>query len=67
MRLVPLRDGMELWQVLSLVLIFACVTPVGVAIGIGVGSKSSLAALILEGLAAGTFIYIGGAVHVDSP
>ena len=54
-----IRNGMTVTQTLSLVGIFSIVTPVGIAIGIAVGSSSSMAALILEGLAAGTFIYIG--------
>lgn len=54
-----MRNGMAVSQVLALVFIFALVTPVGIGIGIGVGSSSPLAALILEGLAAGTFIYVG--------
>jgi len=38
---------------------FACVTPLGIAIGVGIGSSSPTASLILEGLAAGSFIYVG--------
>ena len=38
---------------------FACVTPIGIAIGVGIGSSSPTASLVLEGLAAGSFIYVG--------
>ena len=51
------------WLVVS----FACVTPLGIGVGIGVGSATSpMVALVLEGLAAGTFIYIGRAVQVGT-
>ena len=56
-----IRNGMAFRQVLMLVVIFSLVTPLGIAIGIGVGTSSPMAALILEGLAAGTFIYVGAA------
>ncbi|KAM5170435.1 zinc transporter ZIP1-like [Mantella aurantiaca] len=49
------------WFVMSIVM-FALMSPVGIAIGIGVmqneANESSLVQSILEGLAAGTFVYI---------
>lgn len=54
-----LRDGMSLKHVLALVGAFSLVTPIGIGIGIGVGSARPVAKLVLEGLAAGTFIYVG--------
>lgn len=49
------------WFVLSIVM-FALMSPIGIAIGIGVmqtaSPESSLVQSVLEGLAAGTFIYI---------
>jgi len=54
-----LRDGMSLKHVLALIGAFSLVTPVGIGIGIGIGSARPVVKLILEGLAAGTFIYVG--------
>ena len=54
-----LRDGMSMKDVLALIITFSLVTPVGIGIGIGIGSARPVAKLILEGLAAGTFIYVG--------
>jgi len=54
-----IRSGMPVKHVVLLVVIFSLVTPVGIAIGIGVGTADPVVKLILEGLAAGTFIYIG--------
>ncbi|XP_056428043.1 zinc transporter ZIP1-like isoform X2 [Hyla sarda] len=49
------------WFVLSIVM-FALMSPIGISIGIGVmqteSSGSSLVQAVLEGLAAGTFVYI---------
>lgn len=49
------------WFVLSIVM-FALMSPIGISIGIGVmqtqASGSSLVQAVLEGLAAGTFVYI---------
>ena len=54
-----LRDGMPVKLVLPLIGAFSLVTPVGIGIGIGIGSAKPVVRLILEGLAAGTFIYVG--------
>eukprot|EP00227_Mantoniella_beaufortii_P020819 CAMPEP_0197600084 /NCGR_PEP_ID=MMETSP1326-20131121/32618_1 /TAXON_ID=1155430 /ORGANISM="Genus nov. species nov., Strain RCC2288" /LENGTH=510 /DNA_ID=CAMNT_0043167139 /DNA_START=220 /DNA_END=1752 /DNA_ORIENTATION=- len=53
------RSGMGQLQVLTLVLLASLVTPLGIGIGVAVGTTSPISALVLEGLAAGTFIYIG--------
>jgi len=54
------RSGMPRPLVAVFVLAFAAVTPLGIGVGIGVGSRTNpMVALVLEGLAAGTFIYIG--------
>ena len=54
-----LRDGMPVKLVLPLIGAFSLVTPVGIGIGICIGSAKPVLRLILEGLAAGTFIYVG--------
>ena len=54
-----IRNGMDAKTVVSLIVVFSLVTPVGIIIGFLVGSTSAVARLVLEGLAAGTFIYIG--------
>ena len=54
-----IRSGISRMQAILLICIFAIVTPVGIGIGIGSGSSDALTQLILEGLAAGSFIYIG--------
>jgi len=61
------RSGMSRPLIVLCVAAFACVTPLGIGVGIGVGSRASpMLTLVFEGLAAGTFIYIGRAVQVDS-
>ena len=52
-----MRNGLDFKTSAALIALFACVTPVG--IGITAGSSDATARLVLEGLAAGTFIYIG--------
>lgn len=47
------------FRMCAIILTFACVTPLGIAIGIAVGSSSPTASFVLDGLAGGTFIYIG--------
>ena len=42
-----------------LILIFSSATPVGVAIGIGLGALGPIYDIIFSSLAAGTFLYIG--------
>jgi len=55
-----LKSGVTTYtRMCAIMFAFACVTPVGIAIGIGIGSSSRLASLIIEGLAAGSFIYVG--------
>jgi zinc transporter 1/2/3 len=54
-----IRNGMPLTHVMVLLVIFSLVTPLGIGIGIGVGGASAIVKLVLEGLAAGTFIYVG--------
>ena len=43
----------------AIIMAFACTTPIGIIIGVGIGSSSPTASLVLEGLAAGSFIYVG--------
>jgi solute carrier family 39 (zinc transporter), member 1/2/3 len=55
-----LKSGVTTYtRMCAIMFAFACVTPIGIAIGIGIGSSSPMAALIIEGLAAGSFIYVG--------
>ena len=54
-----MRNGLDFKTSAALIALFACVTPVGIGIGIAAGSSDATARLVLEGLAAGTFIYIG--------
>ena len=45
---------------LAFMTIFACITPIGIAIGIAAGTKDNASVrAVLEGIAAGTFVYIG--------
>ena len=46
-------------MVVAATALFACVTPLGILIGMGVGSDSAWTALVLNSLCAGTFLYIG--------
>ena len=54
-----MRSGLPTPYVIGLVLAFTLTTPFGIAIGIAAGAASPIAKLVLDGLAAGTFIYIG--------
>ena len=54
------KSGVRAFKHISAIIFgFAMVTPIGIAIGIAIGSSSPVASLILEGLAAGSFIYVG--------
>jgi zinc transporter 1/2/3 len=46
-------------NICAIMFAFSMVTPIGIAIGVAIGSSSPIASLILEGLAAGSFIYVG--------
>ena len=46
-------------NICAIIFAFSMVTPIGIAIGVAIGSSSPVASLILEGLAAGSFIYVG--------
>ena len=54
-----MRSGLPMSHVLMLVLVFTLVTPFGIMVGILAGGATPMAKLILEGLGAGTFLYIG--------
>ena len=54
-----LRSGLPTAHVIALVLAFTLVTPFGIVVGILSGGATSITKLVLEGLGAGTFIYIG--------
>ena len=54
-----IRSGLPPRHVMALVIVFTLVTPFGIVIGIWSGGASPIAKLVLEGLGAGTFIYIG--------
>jgi zinc transporter 1/2/3 len=54
-----MRSGLPTAHVIALVLAFTLVTPFGIVVGILSGGATPIAKLVLEGLGAGTFIYIG--------
>ena len=54
-----MRSGLPTPHVIGLVIAFTLVTPFGIVVGILAGAASPIAKLVLDGLAAGTFIYIG--------
>lgn len=54
-----LRDGASMRQLAILICVFALMTPVGILVGAIVGSGDSWANMVLNCLAAGTFLYVG--------
>jgi len=54
------KSGITSFKVFApIILAFALVTPIGIALGAAIGDSSPVASLVLEGLAAGSFIYVG--------
>lgn len=54
-----IKYGLTRFESLVLIVLFACVTPLGICIGLAANQAGGLTLLILEGLSAGTFLYIG--------
>ena len=54
-----IKEGLTRLESVALIILFACVTPLGIVIGIAADQAGGLTLLILEGLSAGTFLYIG--------
>lgn len=54
-----MRSGLPMSHVVALVLVFTLVTPFGIVVGILSGDADPMVKLLLEGLGAGTFLYIG--------
>jgi len=61
-----LTDGASTLQAMVMLTAFSLVTPIGTLIGMAVDNENSTTSMILNGLSAGTFLYIGASeVVVD--
>ena len=54
-----IKEGLTRLESIALILLFACTTPLGIAIGLAADQVGGLAHLIIGGVSAGTFLYIG--------
>lgn len=54
-----MRENASFMQTLGGITAFALIAPVGIAIGLALDELPALVSVIIQGLAAGTFIYIG--------
>eukprot|EP00238_Polyblepharides_amylifera_P015617 CAMPEP_0196575542 /NCGR_PEP_ID=MMETSP1081-20130531/4996_1 /TAXON_ID=36882 /ORGANISM="Pyramimonas amylifera, Strain CCMP720" /LENGTH=539 /DNA_ID=CAMNT_0041893879 /DNA_START=46 /DNA_END=1665 /DNA_ORIENTATION=- len=54
-----LTDGASTFQTMTLLTAFSLVSPIGILIGMAIDNENGTTSMILNGISAGTFLYIG--------